>query len=134
MNTNRKKKKKKKRFKTNFFFYNVSKQKSMKTNRPPQPLDPRSENKMHRSSPDAGVVQPISYFHFFFVFFPAKTISNSFLYNHDTFRSVIIMFSFHNNNVPPVFFFSVSRYICRYICVRVNCVIDLDHFFFLYES
>ena len=106
----------------------------MKTNRPPQPLDPRSENKMHRSSPDAGVVQPISYFHFFFVFFPAKTISNSFLYNHDTFRSVIIMFSFHNNNVPPVFFFSVSRYICRYICVRVNCVIDLDHFFFLYES
>ena len=35
---------------------------------------------------------------------------------------------------PPVFFFSVSRYICRSICVRVNCVIDLDHFFFLYES
>lgn len=128
---------KKKRLKTLFFFFdNVSKQKSIKTNRPPQPLDPRSETKMHRSPPDAGVVQPISYFHFYFVFFfffPAKTISNSFLYYHDTTRSVIIMFSFHNNNVPPPQCFSfqcLGIFVGIFVCVSIVWLILIIFYFF----
>lgn len=56
----------------NFFFFSIEKvfwkkifleEKRTQPSPPPlQPLDPRSETQMHRSPPDAGVVQPISFF------------------------------------------------------------------------